>query len=100
VADGMLYLGTGDGGGAGDVPDNAQNTDVLLGKLLRLNVASLPYLRFQRAIRSSGRRARMRSGRMACGVRGVMRSTCRRTAQRQSCISAMSGRMRVRRWMS
>ena len=41
--DGMLYLGTGDGGGAGDVPNNAQNTDVLLGKLLRLNVATLPY---------------------------------------------------------
>jgi glucose/arabinose dehydrogenase len=41
--DGMLYLGTGDGGGAGDVPNNAQNIDVLLGKILRLNVASLPY---------------------------------------------------------
>jgi glucose/arabinose dehydrogenase len=41
--DGMLYLGTGDGGGGGDVPNNAQNIDVLLGKLLRLNVATLPY---------------------------------------------------------
>jgi hypothetical protein len=41
--DGMLYLGTGDGGGAGDVPNNAQNVDVLLGKILRLNVATLPY---------------------------------------------------------
>src|SRR6476646_5693362 len=41
--DGMLYLGTGDGGGAGDVPNNAQNIDVLLGKLLRLDVAALPY---------------------------------------------------------
>jgi glucose/arabinose dehydrogenase len=41
--DGMLYMGTGDGGGAGDLPNNAQNTDVLLGKLLRLNVATLPY---------------------------------------------------------
>jgi len=41
--DGMLYLGTGDGGGAGDVPNNAQNINVLLGKLLRLNVATLPY---------------------------------------------------------
>ena len=36
--DGMLYLGTGDGGGAGDVPGNAQNKNVLLGKLLRLDV--------------------------------------------------------------
>jgi glucose/arabinose dehydrogenase len=41
--DGMLYLGTGDGGSGGDPPNNAQNIDVLLGKLLRLNVTSLPY---------------------------------------------------------
>lgn len=41
--DGMLYLGTGDGGGGGDLPNNAQNIDVLLGKLLRLNVTNLPY---------------------------------------------------------
>ena len=41
--DGMLYAGTGDGGGAGDVPNNAQNIDVMLGKILRLNVATLPY---------------------------------------------------------
>ena len=41
--DGMLYLGTGDGGGAGDVPNNAQNIEILLGKILRLNVATLPY---------------------------------------------------------
>jgi len=41
--EGMLYLGIGDGGGAGDVPNNAQNTDVLLGKILRLDVSTLPY---------------------------------------------------------
>ena len=41
--DGMLYLGIGDGGGAGDQPNNAQNVNVLLGKLLRLDVTSLPY---------------------------------------------------------
>ena len=35
--DGMLYFGTGDGGGAGDQPGNAQNPDVLLGKLLRID---------------------------------------------------------------
>jgi glucose/arabinose dehydrogenase len=34
--DGDLYFATGDGGGAGDVPNNAQNTNVLLGKLLRI----------------------------------------------------------------
>jgi len=33
----LLYLGTGDGGSAGDPPNNAQNRDVLLGKLLRID---------------------------------------------------------------
>jgi glucose/arabinose dehydrogenase len=37
-ADGMLYAGVGDGGGAGDVPGNAQNLDILLGKILRIDV--------------------------------------------------------------
>jgi glucose/arabinose dehydrogenase len=35
--DGMLYAGTGDGGGAGDQPDNAQNPNSRLGKLLRIS---------------------------------------------------------------
>jgi glucose/arabinose dehydrogenase len=35
--DGYLYLGAGDGGPAGDPTGNAQNLDVLLGKLLRIN---------------------------------------------------------------
>src|SRR6266852_8026197 len=38
--DGYLYAGTGDGGAGGDPPNNAQNTNVLLGKLLRLDVDS------------------------------------------------------------
>ena len=38
-ADGMLYLGTGDGGGAGDPQRNAQNPASLLGKMLRLDVS-------------------------------------------------------------
>jgi glucose/arabinose dehydrogenase len=45
--DGYLYLGTGDGGSAGDPPRNAQNLGVLLGKLLRLDInaatAGAPY---------------------------------------------------------
>jgi glucose/arabinose dehydrogenase len=36
--DGYLWLAVGDGGGAGDVPNNAQNTNVLLGKILRIAV--------------------------------------------------------------
>jgi glucose/arabinose dehydrogenase len=35
--DGFLYVGPGDGGGGGDQPNNAQNTDSLLGKLLRIS---------------------------------------------------------------
>jgi glucose/arabinose dehydrogenase len=45
--DGFLYIGTGDGGSANDPPCNAQRDDVLLGKLLRIdvdqNVGSSPF---------------------------------------------------------
>ena len=37
-ADGYLYIGTGDGGRAGDPWGNAQNPNVLLGKMLRVDV--------------------------------------------------------------
>jgi glucose/arabinose dehydrogenase len=36
--DGRLYAGTGDGGGGGDPSGNGQNRNVLLGKIVRLDV--------------------------------------------------------------
>jgi len=45
--DGLLYFGLGDGGSGGDPFGNGQNTQTLLGKLMRINVDStsvgLPY---------------------------------------------------------
>lgn len=35
--DNLLYFGTGDGGSGGDPPNDAQNKEVLLGKLLRID---------------------------------------------------------------
>ncbi len=44
-ADGMLYIGMGDGGSQGDPHGNGQNPNALLGKLLRINVdRGDPYL--------------------------------------------------------
>ena len=40
--DGFLYVGLGDGGGAGDPDNNAQTTSNLLGTILRLNVDNVP----------------------------------------------------------
>jgi glucose/arabinose dehydrogenase len=36
--DNYLYIGVGDGGGSGDAPNNAQNKNRLLGKILRINI--------------------------------------------------------------
>ena len=45
-AAGLLYIAIGDGGSSGDPKGNAQRTDVLLGKILRIDpnpVGALPY---------------------------------------------------------
>lgn len=42
-ADGYLYLGEGDGGSGGDPMGNGQNTNVLLGKILRIDVSGTDY---------------------------------------------------------
>ena len=43
--DGMLYIGTGDGGSGGDPQGNGQNRNALLGKLLRIDVnGASPYV--------------------------------------------------------
>ncbi|MHA4835208.1 PQQ-dependent sugar dehydrogenase [Sphingopyxis sp. MSC1_008] len=38
--DGLVYVAVGDGGGGGDPGNNAQNTNVRLGKILRLSVGA------------------------------------------------------------
>lgn len=41
--DGYLYIALGDGGSAGDPYNNAQNTNTLLGSILRIDVSKEPY---------------------------------------------------------
>jgi glucose/arabinose dehydrogenase len=41
--DGYLYIGVGDGGGAGNVSNSAQDLNQLLGKILRIDVDRPPY---------------------------------------------------------
>lgn len=50
--DGLLYAGTGDGGGEGDVPDNAQNPNSMLGKLLQINPATGQVRIYSRGLRN------------------------------------------------
>jgi glucose/arabinose dehydrogenase len=50
--DGMLYAGTGDGGGSGDAPDNAQDPNSRLGKLLRIDPGSSAVEIFARGLRN------------------------------------------------
>ena len=76
--DGMLYIGTGDGGSGFDPPGNAQSLDSLLGKILRIDprpsTASLT--RSRRITRSPAPvRALTRSGPTGCGTRGASHLT-------------------------
>lgn len=41
--DGYLYVGVGDGGSGGDPENRAQNLGSMLGKILRLDVSTVPY---------------------------------------------------------
>lgn len=41
--DGYLYIGVGDGGGAGNPLHSGQDSTVLLAKILRIDVSTLPY---------------------------------------------------------
>ena len=98
--DGLLYLGTGDGGGSNDQYRNGQSkTKNLLAKILRINVNGTgagPYDRYasRRPIRSGARsRAATRSGPTACATRGGSHSTARPAR----CSSPMSARTATRR---
>src|SRR5438034_924042 len=57
--DGMLYVGMGDGGGGGDPMGNGQNDASNLGKLLRVDVSTLPATpqRFAKGLRNPWRYA-------------------------------------------
>ena len=99
--DGMLWIGTGDGGAADDVGPghvaggNGQSLDTLLGKLLRIDpepTATAAYSS-RRTTRSPPAGADPRSGRTDCATRGSSASTP--TPARWSSVT--SGRTSTRR---
>ena len=92
--DGRLYIGLGDGGSEGDPGNRAQDRDVLLGKVLRIDVDGGQALRDP--ARQPVRRppaAGTRSTRSASATRGGSRST----AGRACSTPATSGRAGRRR---
>ena len=77
-----LYFGTGDGGSGGDPPNNAQNQDVLLGKLLRIDPRppAASRTRCPPRTRSSAGPAATRSTATACATPSASPSTRSRRA--------------------
>ncbi|MGL4489297.1 MAG: PQQ-dependent sugar dehydrogenase [Rhizobiaceae bacterium] len=63
--DGNLYISTGDGGGSNDPDNNSQNTNSLLGKILRLNVETDAFPS------DAGRNYSIPSGNVFAGVAGA-----------------------------
>ena len=78
--DGFLYIALGDGGGGGDPEGNGQDTQALLGKILRIDPGQSdrrPGLRHSRRQPVRGRRAWAPRGvaLRACATRGASAST-------------------------
>ena len=75
--DGYLYIFTGDGGGAGDPDENAQNINSRLGKVLRIepNLSGGYDIPVRTTRTPAGRPATTRSGATACATRGAPPST-------------------------
>jgi glucose/arabinose dehydrogenase len=73
--DGDLYIGVGDGGNEDDPMNEGQNTDVLLGKVLRIAPAANGGYSIPAGNPFAGQAGRRRrSGPTACGTRGASRS--------------------------
>ena len=99
--DGYLYIGLGDGGGGGDPLRNGQNTDVLLGKILRIDVDAQRRRRRTRipADNPFGPAAptrRWAAGDLGVGLRNPWRFSFDR-ATAATCTSATSARAAGRR---
>ncbi|MGN5480699.1 PQQ-dependent sugar dehydrogenase [Cupriavidus basilensis] len=96
--DGMLYLGTGDGGGTGDPAGNAQNLGSLLGKLLRIDEkpAARDPLRPTCSANQAGRVA-AKSGPAACATVALRVRSHRWHALHRRCGRGAARRDRRRR---